>query len=502
MRAIHINDKEGNKMKTMKILTIVLGFVISACSTSSTIHDDVYYARGGSSSNEKAAVAKAPVQTYTATAESSNADYNYESFYEESVSTPVYENTSPSYSKTETVTEPDGTSYTTTETYYDSEYSSRFRRFHSGSSSFNYYDGYNTGCFDCGMTSMYMGFGYPYGMGWSMGYGYGWPRYSYYDPFYSPWYGYYGWSGYYGYGFGSRWGYSSYWAGYNHGYWNGFYDGGGYGGWYSDAYRPGGSSRYYGHRGSYGGGTTIPNGSPRGNITKSAEAGSPRGTRTADTDIRQEAATSTRGAVAGTRPDQGNRQAAIARPDRTETQTRERIERPANTRIQAETRPSVQREETTRPAASERINQYRERYERPASAETRQQAREQRYERPKNYTAPNVRQPKSSNEYVRPQAVEQNRQTQRSQPSARPSAPTQRQPAASPSRSTTRSQPSTVRSQPTQRRQSSTPARSYSAPARSSSPSISTPSRSSSSGSSSSGSSRGSSSSSRGGGRR
>ncbi len=492
MRRLYTKDKEGNKMKTMKILAITLALALAGCSTTSVVYDDVYYSRRGNAA-QQATVAQS-TQTYTATAVSTNADFDYQSYYQEGVSSPVYETSTPSYTKTETVVEPDGTTFTTTETYFDSEYESRFRRFHSGTNNFGYYDSYNAGCFDCSRTSFSMGFGYPFGMGYSMSYGYGWGGYGFYDPFWGdPWYGYYGWRrpGWrHGWGWG---GYGGYWSGYNHGYWNGYWHGyhdGSYGGWYGDA-RPGRRNTYYGPRGTYGGGTTVPGTSARGERAGTTEVGSPRGTRTTDVANSNESGVSTRGTAVGTRPEQSREQTAITRGERPQTQTRDRIDRPA------------ERQQESRPAASERINEARQRYERPGAAPSQQQAREQRYQRPQNYTAPNVRQPKSSNEYVRPQAVEQNRQSQpqRSPSNVRQSAPAPRQQSASPAPQ--RSQPAqsspNVRSQPTQTRQSS-PA--MSSPSRSSTPAVSTPSRSSSSSSGSSGSSRGSSSSSDRGGRR
>ncbi len=506
MRGIKINNLEGNKMKTMNALAITLAIFVTACSTSSVIYDDVYYSRAEPADGGQIDVATAPGQTFTASAVSSNTDYDYQTYQQEDVAVPTQQTASEAYQKTETVTEPDGTTYTTTETYYDTEYGNRIRRFHSGNTSFDYYDGYHTGCYDCG----HMNYGYPrlsYNWGWSNYYGYGYPYYhrpwrswyynpyAYYDPFY-----YMSWSGYYG------WGYGNYWHGYNMGYMHGYYAGY-YGGYYGDAHTTGRSSRYYGPRGNYGGGTTTANAGPRGDRPGLTESGSPRGVRTSDQARGSVATAAERGTVDGTRTQDrsGRTTTAAERPQ-------ERMQRPANrpTATERQTtsteRQDVRTTETrqqTRPSASERVSEYRQRYERPDAAATRQQTREQRYERPQNYTAPNVRQPKSSSEYVRPQRVEPNRQQQsgsdRSGEVRQTTRSTGQQPTASPQRTTVRSQStpsrSNVRSQPSRTpSRSSTPTRTVTTPSRSSSPAVSTPSRSSSSGSS--GSSRGSSSSS------
>jgi hypothetical protein len=134
------------------------------------------------------------------------------------------------------------------------------------------------------------------------------------------------------------------------------------------------------------------------------------------------------------------------------------------------------------------VNEYRNRYQRPTSSTAAPS--EKRYERPKTYSSPSDRQPRSSSEYVRPQRDARSvttspstRSTYQSRPSGTRQSPTY----SSPSRST--NTPSY-----------STPSRSTSSPTRSSSGTISrSSSGSSSSGSTSRGSSSSSGSSSRGG---
>ncbi len=118
-------------------------------------------------------------------------------------------------------------------------YTERIRRFHSGSSGFDYYSPYYTGFndgFNYGIgigtgigystfgrwgtplwspyysSSFYFGWGRP---SWSIGFG-TWYTPSYFNPFYSPYS--YGWSDpwyRYGYGYYGGWGYPSYWGGHS-----------------------------------------------------------------------------------------------------------------------------------------------------------------------------------------------------------------------------------------------------------------------------------------------
>ncbi len=507
MRGFNIKPQEDHKMKTFNaIIFIALLFGATACSTSSAVYDDVYYSRRGGNtpavSQNESGLATAPAKTYTAEAVSSNTDYDYQAYYQDDAAANVQQSSAePVYQTSETVTETDGTTYTTTETYYDGEYANRIRRFGSSSSSnFGYYDAYNTGCYDCVNTNVSFGFGYPWG--WSFGLSYGSPYYygynpyrpyysswRYYDPFfYDPWYAW-----------GPSWGWGgSYYSGYNHGYWNGFYDGyysgGGYG-WYGNN-RDRGSYRYYGHRSSIGGSTTNPSGSNRGyrsgDDTEKDSYVSGRGARSSSAGggaIEKTSPVTGRDNATATDRGQSARGQNTERAVRPSSNNEVRSERPANN--DRFSRPNTNNQET-RPSATEKVSEFRSRYERPTQSRQEPAAREQRYERPKTYTSPSDKQPRSSSEYVRPQ-----RETRNTNVNSSRSNNVRTQPAPSRSNSTT-----VTPSRSNSTRSYSTPSRSTT---RSSSGSYSAPSRSSSSGSSSSGSSRGSSSSSSGssrGGRR
>lgn len=491
-------SQEDDKMKTLNLTYIALVLLTAGCASSGAVYDDVYYSRNGnatpaSGKQEKLAEAN-PTKTYTSATVKSSSNYDYETYYQDDAAQTV--NTVPAepvYQTSETVTETDGTTYTTTETYYDSDYASRIRRFGSGSSSnFGYYDSYNTGCYSCGGSNFYLGVGYPYG--WSFGFSYGYPYYGsrYYSPFYRPYYGY-GWGGYYDpffydpwYAWGPSWGWGgSYWMGYNHGYWNGYYDGG----WgYPDYGR---SRRYYGHRSGLAGGSPHSSGSARGvrnGDDKEDTYVSSRGTRVGSAATGGSAVidktTSARGSNSGYTRGTAEQKTAADRQARSERPAN-RIERPQQTNDRGTT-PATTRE--SRPSANEKVNEYRNRYQRPTSSTAAPS--EKRYERPKTYSSPSDRQPRSSSEYVRPQRDARSvttspstRSTYQSRPSGTRQSPTY----SSPSRST--NTPSY-----------STPSRSTSSPTRSSSGTISrSSSGSSSSGSTSRGSSSSSGSSSRGG---
>lgn len=428
-----------------------------------------------------------------ATSPSQNIQYEYQTQVQQNAGEQAEQGqASPTYSKTETVTDPDGTTYTTTEIYYDSDYARRFRRFSDNpGSSFGYFDGYYDGCFSCSRSTFGFGFGYPYGWGFSYGFGnpFSYSPFWGYDPFfYDPWgYSYRSWGWpYYSYGWGG------YWNGYNNGYWNGFWDGYYYGGgndwgWYN---RP---RTYYGHRGSsIGGGSLVPGGSPRG-VQQADASGSPRSSYTRE-GIAGEASPSTtseRGIRNYERSAGGSMPVASERAVRQEPTT----DRDAADRISLPREVRGTEAAYNRPTASERINEYRqERYDRPNSQNR------PAYERPKQYTSPSVRQPKSSSEYVRPQA-EHSRSSgeMRETPSTRTPSGTGVYRQVTPSRQkperTVNPSQGTMRSQPAQSRPSGSSGnggnnsyerRSYSAPSGnsssgSSSPSYSTPSRSSSS---------------------
>lgn len=471
MRTSRIN-METFTMKTLKLSVFGLVLLLAGCSTTSVVYDDIYYSRRDSKATDNKSIASASEALQPSTS-SNNLQYDYQNYYQDNVSANAQMQAEPVYSTTETVIEPDGTTYSTTETYYNSEYAMRMRRFGTGaSSSFGYYDSFNTGCFGCYGNYFSMSYS-PFGWGWGSGFGYGWPSYSYspywgyYDPFfYDPWYS---WGGYWPSSY--RWGYGGYWSGYRHGYYNGFWDGYYYGGGYvgrpTDT-RPG---ILYGHRGTYGGGSTIASGSPRGGSSGNTvnAVGSARGSRTSE--ITENPAKTTSVSERGSTSNSRERQPGEAMQPVNRAERPTASERNAAQDAGVRERP-VQSGQATRPSAQERIGEYRERYDRPSA--------QPRYERPKSYTSPSARQPKSSNEYVRPQA-EPNRSnsgTNRESNAVRvePNRP-------SPNNTTRQVNPSQAAPTRTMVRPQTTPA-----PARSSgTPSYSQPSRSS--GSSSGGSS-------------
>lgn len=453
-------------MKTTKLSIFALLLALGGCSTSGLVYDDVYYSRkdaGQNQSNEVAAVSKSAA----ATTPSTNSEYEYQTYYE---TTPAQEqvamNPEAVYSTTETVVEPDGTSYSTTETYYDSEYAQRIRRFNNGGSSFGYYDGYNTGCFDCYNGSFSMGFGYPYGL--SFGFNYGWPYYSGYSPYwgYDPFWGSpwgWGWGGSYGF-------YSGYYNGYYNGFWDGYYYGNGWYGDYYPSYRP---RTLYGHRGSNNSGSTIPGRGINRPSTENTTYSTPRGDRSTSSGNTTSGLTKDNITTSGS-----DRGATVNNRPGRETPAGDRVNRP---QTQDKSAKPVQ----TRPSAQQKVNEYRDRYQRPSSNGTR----ESRYERPKSYTSPAVRQPKSSSEYVRPQSSGTSPAQRETRSTVNPNTQTAR-PLSTPQRTNSEgrvSQPSRSSSQG-----SNTSSRTVSQPSRSSSSGSSgnssySPSRSSSSGSGSSG---------------
>jgi hypothetical protein len=225
-------------MKTYIIPTILALFILAGCSSTkntSAYDDDVYY----SGKREKKEVRKMQstdpdyyVQSETISEDQSMDDYEageYVSYEDE-----------PVYSESETIENPDGTTYITNNyygaggygDYYDYSYSARINRFYNPYMGFGYYSPCYVGFYYDPWyyptwygPSMY--FGLSWGWGWgSMGWGY--PYWGY------PWYGY----GYYG----------SYWQGYNHGYWDGYYAGQ----YWNDGY----NSYYYGPRNSRRGGNS------------------------------------------------------------------------------------------------------------------------------------------------------------------------------------------------------------------------------------------------------
>jgi hypothetical protein len=431
-------------MKRINYFAVALALMVTACSTSSQVYDDVYYSR--KDKNNIAVVTKknvVPDQTTTAEVISESGDYDYQASYQEGVATKIEtQAVEPAYSTTETVTEPDGTTYTTTETYYDSEYAQNFRRFDDDYSGFGYYDSYYTGCLSPGLS---LGFGYPFGYGMSFNYGWGgYNPYSYYGyspygmnyPFYDPWYSYYP---------------GNYWSGYNHGYYDGYYDGS-----YGNGYYASGGHSYYGPRDNYSGSSVSARGN-RGLLTENKPKGQPY--------------VSGRGVRSGSATDENGTNNTINTNNRgTSTSPREgvnsspvtnRATRPVNSETRQDpatkiSRPAPQSKDA-RPTSTQKINEYRNKYDRPATKGDSPSG-SQRLDRPKTYTSPSVRQPKSSTEYVRPQN-ESNKNTSTTRPSA----------------TENKNRTTTVKSQPARTRSNE----SYNAPSRSTSTeSYSSPSRS------------------------
>ena len=131
--------------------------------------------------------------------------------------------------------------------YQSPSYTSRINRFHSPYYGYSYYDPWYDPYYSYSPWSFNLGFGY--GLGWGhSSFGYGYP---YYSPYYSYWdYPYYG----YGYGYGG-----SYWRGYRNGYNDAYYWGGGgyYPYYYGSGHTDYGRSYTYGHRQSRSGYSTY-----------------------------------------------------------------------------------------------------------------------------------------------------------------------------------------------------------------------------------------------------
>lgn len=456
-------------MKRINLVAVAIALIVTACSTSNQVYDDVYYSRKDKQSTGKTSDQMVVSgQTQTTAAVTGSSEYDYQASYQEGVATKIeIQDVKPSYSTTETVTETDGTVYTTTETYYDSEYEQSFKRFDDDYSGFGYYDSYYTGCMS---PSLSLGFGYPYGYGMSFNYGwgnyYGYSPYGMYYPYYDPWYSYYP---------------GSYWSGYNNGYYDGYYDG-----YYGNSYYAGGGGYYYGPRANYSGSTTSARGSNKimsDNKSSNQVIATGRGVRPGAT---------SNGSTIDNSSNVSKRGTSNAIPEAVNGATTiNRTQRPAATETRQDpaiknSRPATQTKEA-RPTSNKKINEYRNKYNRPASTGNSSSGT-QRLDRPKTYTSPSVRQPKSSSEYVRPQNEPNNSTT------PRPAATENK------NRSTTvKSQPARTTSTETRTSPSrSSSTESYSSPSRSSNSNNSSRSTSSPSSTSSSSSSSSSSGSSRG----
>jgi uncharacterized membrane protein YgcG len=409
-----INQMEGHTMKTLAAVVILFSLLLASCSTTynaSVPYDEVYAVSGtpAPSGQRQTTVTTTTVETTTAY----DADY-YDPAYEEQAA------------------EFDA------EGYYDYEYASRVKRFHDDNPGFDYYSNYYTdnyyytGSPEYIGTSIYTGCGYcgpsfslGFGWGWgSIGYGWGYPSYYtpwYYDPwFYDPWYSY-GW----GYPYYPYWGYpyygygGSYWAGYWDGYYDGIYHGGGY---YPEPY-PGGSGYYYGPRGNRGGSSDGSNASglaQRGSrtveTTQPVEKAS-RDSRPVSTLPVSESSTGkipVNGGEAGTSYDRSIRQQEALTPEK--PVSRDVAPEKPVTREMATDRPVTREAVQEKPAVREPV--YGKPVEQPAKVaresgavernlgETVSPARrtemEQRYDKPRSYTAPAYRTTPSRQEYSVP----------------------------------------------------------------------------------------------------
>ncbi len=451
-----LKSQEANTMKALSLISALLIILfLSSCSSSKQVasYDEVYatttHARTATSASyDRVNVESAPVGETSAY----QGDYLSEEYTDEDF-------------------DPEG--------YYDYEYSSRLKRFHSDSQGFDYYDNYYTNTsnysdesYGCG-NSIYSGcgcyssscYGGYSGLSVSLGFGFGWGGFGFGWGY--PYYGY-GWGyPYYGYGWGYPyyrygWGYPYYGYGWGYGgsYWNGYWDG----------YYAGGGSYYnnpYDYNSYYG---------PRVNRSGPSD-GSGRA-------YRSEGYTS-------------DENLAYAGTDKTARTSRPLVTDPTSHERSTATTGKVKREEPSSQGKTTR--QY-------SSKTRRVDLPAQKYEKPKTYVSPKARTTPSSNEYSTPKARGSSnyanagtttRKTYTTKAERRPvnvaNSGNSRSSVNSPSRSSgNRTYSSPTRSS----------GKSYSSPSRSSGKSYSSPSRSSSGGSGRSvgGSSGGGSRSSGGGG--
>jgi hypothetical protein len=215
------------KMKNYFLITVLAIFILAGCSsTKSTVeYDDVYYSK--------------PNQPDVVETQTSDPDYYTDAEYTiedyETGEYVAYEE-EPYYSTTETVENPDGTTYITNNyyegygygDYYDYSYADRINRFYSPYMGYSYYSPFYMGYY---YNPWYWDY-YYYRPSWYFSYSWGWGGCYWGYPYYS-WY----------------YPYNSYWYGYNTGYWNGYWDG--YYGYDYYSY-----NNYYGHRPSRGGSNT------------------------------------------------------------------------------------------------------------------------------------------------------------------------------------------------------------------------------------------------------
>lgn len=481
--AQHIGNMETTKNTFRYILSVMIIVVLGACSSTNNLPaDDVYYS------------SKTPNST----------QYNWDDYQKNAQSysdnNVALDENSDEYSTeyvgaagSGLVTEGDQSEeYEFIDEYYDSDYASRISRFNGEGTSDDYYDDSYT---SCGGSNFSLSFGVGMGYGWGMSYGYGWPYYNYGWPYYSWGYPYYGW-GYPYYG-------GSYWAGYNHGYWDGYYAGGGYygGGYYPD-YGYGYTSAY-GPRGRGAGGSSI----PRSGNGRSGSSSNPGSDRLVEKDevIRGGGYIASNGALSNvsTTPRAGEGSGSINPKTRPEGSIRVAD----NGKTSTEPNKKVVPKQNVQSQPSKTNNRYRK----PTSSTTTQKRQTPKYQKPKSYESLPSRQPRSSKEYVRPTNTSKKSTTNRTntntykrsakQNSSRSNYSTPRTNTPSSRNSSVKTPSSSTPksySSPSKRSSSSgsrsTPSRSYSSPSKS----YSTPSRSSSSGGGSRSSSGGGSSSSSG----
>jgi hypothetical protein len=372
--------KEFKIYQSLLLVTLSV-FLISSCSTSSSLpYDDVYY-------SVKKSDDKKVVQDNILS----------DDIYKSSTETGDYQ----SYRKDETAVEstvPVGAggqgneiqssdeSASSEDIYYDTDYESRIKRFSNEGSNMDYYDDYYTGGNDCNCNgsnwNVSVGVGAGFGYGGYMGFSYGWPYYGY------PYYGY----PYYGYGYGG------YWGGYNHGYyngyWDGYYAGGGYGGYYPDYGYGGNYSNTYRPRGSHGGGSSVPRTGSRGSQGNTNPAYREKTVVAGGGSFgsRSNGGSAVSGGKVGSanqtpvrqKPAESVRLKSDVKPNRTDnTQSaKPKIDKPAT------------RQEHTRPVNTQK-------YRTPQNTRSTV-SQKPKYEKPKSYRSLPSQQPRSSKEYVAP----------------------------------------------------------------------------------------------------
>ncbi len=533
-------------MKNLLIIAIAFLFTLASCTSTyqaASAYDDVYYTPKNSnqaiSSSSKSSTSKviysgsSSLDGYQQTSDPQSVavdERDYKSYN-------YVEDTLPAASSSDEYYYVEDS-----EEYYDYDYASRIDRFHNSAGSFGYYAPVYSGYYPSYGPSLSIGYGWGMPSSYfSFGFNYGWGG-GYYNPYcYDPWYcnSWYGYP-YYGYG-------GSYWAGYNHGYSNGYYAGGG-------GYYPGGETiypdYYNGPRNSRGS-SMVGNSATRGSRLEGGEDSEIKNTISSGRGSRVGGAAANGTSIpSGTQTPETQRTSRNLEPQKnaTATDTREirseKLTKPGSDQVSGSTvgqqkanrqenagTPEISRkyaspqnatgvEESSRNArAQEKYSQTPgKQYDKPVSGQSREDvySRSKKYAKPaseslsgntrtgetKKYTSPNTNRPRSSNEYTVPRSNQTRTYTTPSRSQNTFSSPKRSTNSYStPSRSNTRNYTTPSRSTSTPSRSYSTPSRSYSTPSRSSRSSgktYSAPSRSSGSSSGSSGTSRSSGSSSSG----